>query len=180
MGIRIGRIGASTARGVQRGRHLHEGLTRGRIEARIVRLWESAPQPSGFHELWSEELGSDAGLAPLRRRLRASTTGSPTVTDPEREQWSERLVLIADELTSNALRHGGRPVATALSRVGDQWMVTVNDRSPDVPPVPAHGRDPRRGGLGLFMIADLAVRHGWFAHHGSKTVWAVVTADDTV
>ena len=142
--------------------------------------WKSAREPAGFRELWCEELASEAALAQLRRRLRAETTGSPIVADPDREHWAERLVLIADELTSNALRHGGGPVAAALSRVGDEWMVAVSDGSPDVPPVPAKGRDPVHGGLGLHIIGELAARHGWFANHGSKTVWAVVTADNTV
>jgi hypothetical protein len=139
--------------------------------------WQSAREPVGFRELWCEETGSAAGLAGLRRRLRAEMTGSPTVLHPQRESWAERLVLIADELTSNALRHGTGPVATALSRVGDQWMVAVSDRAPDIPPVPAHGRDPGLGGLGLHLIADLSLRHGWFADRGIKTVWAVVAAD---
>ena len=140
-------------------------------------LWQTARVPSGFDELWCEELGSTSGLARLRRRLRQETTGSPTVADPGNDHWAERLVLIADELTSNALRHGGGPVATALCRTGNEWLVSVSDRSPDVPPVPAEGRDPAQGGHGLYLIAQLAVRHGWFPHHGTKTVWAVVTAD---
>ena len=140
-------------------------------------MWQSARVPTGFRELWCAELRSAVDLAALRRRLREATTGSPTVVRPEDEHWAERLVLIADELTSNALRHGGGPVATALSRVGDQWMVSVSDHSPEIPPEPAKDRDPALGGLGLHLIADLAVRHGWFADRASKTVWAVV-ADD--
>jgi two-component sensor histidine kinase len=142
-----------------------------------VARWKTAREPTGFCELWCEELGSAAALAGLRRRLRSTTTGSSTVTQPEREHWSERLVLIADELTSNALRHAGGPVATALSRVGDRWMVAVSDHSPGTPPEPAQGRDPAQGGLGLHLIADLAVRHGWFADRGVKTVWAVVAGE---
>jgi two-component sensor histidine kinase len=142
-----------------------------------VALWQPAPEPSGFHELWCEELHSVAALAGLRRRLRWQTTGSSTVAHPEGEHWAERLVLIADELTSNALRHGGGPVATALSRIDDEWLVAVSDRSPDIAPVPAQGRDPGLGGFGLYLIADLAARHGWFAERGVKTVWAVVRAD---
>jgi two-component sensor histidine kinase len=142
-----------------------------------VAPWQSAREPFGFRELWCEELDSVAGLARLRRRLRSETTGRPTVAQPELEHWAERLVLIADELTSNALRHGKGPVATALSRHGNRWLIAVSDRSPDVPPEPAQGRDPRLGGLGLHLIADLAERHGWSTHRGVKTVWAVVAAD---
>lgn len=142
-----------------------------------VAAWQPARVPRGFSELWCEELSSVAGLAGLRRRLRSATTGSPVVARPEQEHWAERLVLVADELTSNALRHGGAPVSTSLSRVGNEWLVSVSDYSPDVPPAPAEGRDPGLGGLGLYLIADLAVRHGWFAHRGMKTVWAVVAAE---
>ncbi len=141
-------------------------------------LWQPARLPPGFVELWCQELYGLAELARLRARLRAELTGSATVVDPEREHWSERLVLIADELTSNALRHGGTPVATALSHDGNQWLIAVSDSSRDLPPTPAQGRDPGLGGFGLYLVADLSTRHGWAPHRGAKTVWAVVEADD--
>ncbi len=140
-------------------------------------LWECARLPLGFTEVWRQELTSLAELARLRSRLRSSTTGSATVERPDEEHWSERLVLVADELASNALRHGGAPVATALSRAGDQWLVAVQDSSSDVPPTPAQGRDPGKGGFGLYLIADLSLRHGWTtAARGQKTAWAVIAA----
>ena len=139
-------------------------------------LWQPSGLPQGFGELWCQQLSSLAELAGLRARLRTSLTGSPVVVRPDREHWSERLVLIADELTSNALRHGAAPVATALSRTGDQWLVAVSDTSTDVPPAPAVGRDPGLGGFGLYLVAELAARHGWCVVRGTKTVWAVVPA----
>jgi signal transduction histidine kinase len=143
-----------------------------------VALWQSAPLPSGFQEHWRQELHSLSELARLRAQLRATLTGSATVVDPEREHWSERLVLIADELTSNALRHGGAPVATGLSSAGNRWLLAVSDSSPDIPPMPAQGRDPGLGGFGLYLVADLSSRHGWWRTRGAKTVWAVVEADE--
>jgi two-component sensor histidine kinase len=142
-----------------------------------VALWQPAHHPAGFRELWCQELSSLAQLARLRARLRSSLTGRASVEHPEREHWSERLVLIADELTSNALRHGGAPAATALSRTGDTWLITVSDSSTEVPPAPAQDRDPSLGGFGLYLVADLSVHHGWFVHRGTKTVWAIVRAD---
>jgi hypothetical protein len=144
-----------------------------------VALWQSARAPHGFTELWCQEFGGLAELSRLRARLRATLTGRPDVERPEREHWSERLVLIADELTSNALRHGRTPVAVALGRGrDDEWLVTVSDSSVDVPPTPAQGRDPGLGGFGLYLVADLSVGHGWFVRRGAKTVWAVVRASD--
>jgi two-component sensor histidine kinase len=147
-------------------------------KAVTVALWERARLPQGFRELWCQELHSLRQLSELRARLRATLTGSPTVVHPEREHWSERLVLIADELTSNALRHGAPPVATALSRQADRWMVAVKDSSAQVPPTPAQGRDPGLGGFGLYLVADLSVHHGFTLERGAKSVWAVVQADD--
>lgn len=137
-------------------------------------LWKPARLPESFGQVWCQELHSLAELAKLRARLRTTLTGSPIVLHPEREHWSERLVLIADELTSNALRHGGAPVATALRRSGKQWLLAVSDSSTDMPPTPAQGRDPGLGGFGLYLVADLSVQHGWSAARGAKTVWAVV------
>ena len=145
----------------------------------MVAIWPSSRLPQGFGELWCQQLGSLSELASLRARLRTSLTGSPAVVHPERDHWSERLVLIADELTSNALRHGGAPAATALSRAGDQWLVAVSDASADVPPAPAVDRDPGQGGFGLYLVADLSVQHGWCVARGTKTVWAVVPATGT-
>ena len=141
-------------------------------------LWQSAPLPSGFRELWCQHLHSLAELARMRARLRATLTGSPTVERPEREHWSERLVLVADELASNALRHGSAPIAAALSHARGRWLLTVRDSSLDVPPMPARGRDPGLGGFGLYLVADLSARHGWSCERGAKTVWAVVEADE--
>lgn len=141
-------------------------------------LWQPARLPQGFRELWCQEVHSLQELSKLRARLRATLTGSPIVVHPEREHWSERLVLIADELTSNALRHGGSPVATALSRLSDRWLIAVSDSSADVPPAPAEGRDPALGGFGLYLVADLSAAHGWHLERGEKKVWAVIEADD--
>ena len=141
-------------------------------------LWQPARLPRGYRELWCQELTALSQLAWLRARLRETLTGSATVVEPEREHWSERLVLIADELTSNALRHGGPPVATALSRQSDRWLIAVSDSSTEIPPTPAEGRDPGLGGFGLYLVADLSAAHGWFLARGSKSVWAVVEADD--
>lgn len=137
-------------------------------------LWQSRDMPLGFAAVWHHDLYSLAELVHLRARLRTQLTGSPVVVHPEREHWSERMVLIVDELASNGLRHGGAPVGATLSRSGNQWMIAITDSSMR-PPQPAQGRDPSRGGFGLYLVADLADQHGWSRTHGNKIVWAVIS-----
>ncbi len=152
------------------------GSATGNEKAVGVAFWQTAPVPDGFTQVWRHELRSIAELSRLRARVRAALTGRSTVAHPEREHWSERMVLIVDELASNALRHGGAPVAAALHRDGDQWLIAVDDSSPRMPPMPAQGRDPGLGGFGLYLVADLSADHGWCPEDAAKTVWAVIQA----
>lgn len=140
-------------------------------------LWQSSVVPRGFAEVWHEELHSIAALARLRSRLRASLTGSSTVDHPEREHWSERMVLVVDELASNALRHGAAPAGATLGRSGDRWLIAVSDSAGGTPPEPAVGRDPGSGGFGLYLVADLSQQHGWCPDGDRKVLWAVVSDD---
>lgn len=138
-------------------------------------LWQSARPPLGFTELWCQPLGSLAELRKLRARVRETVSANPSAVGPGSAHRSEQLVLIVDELASNALRHGAAPVTATLSRGPYQWLIAVTDSSERQPPTPAHGRDPGLGGFGLYLVADLSARHGWFISRGAKTAWAVVT-----
>jgi hypothetical protein len=61
-----------------------------------------------------------------------------------------------------------------LRTTGDAWLIDVSDGASDCPPAPAIGRDPSEGGLGLYLIAELATSHGWYADGGCKHVWALI------
>ena len=84
----------------------------------------------------------------------------------------ERLVLAFDELASNALRHGESPVVATVVAGSGGWLLDVSDRAPETMPAPAVDRDPAQGGLGLHLVARLAVAHGWYVDGGAKHVWA--------
>ena len=84
----------------------------------------------------------------------------------------EQLLLVFEELASNGLRHGGRPVEVAVAQVGRYWIVEVSDASADRPPAPAGDRDPALGGLGLPLVATLCADHGWTIEGDRKVVWA--------
>nr|WP_239520397.1 ATP-binding protein [Blastococcus saxobsidens] len=106
--------------------------------------------------------------ADVRRELTAGAlaSGTPDLID--------RLVLALDEMASNALRHGGGAVRAAVGRTTTAYLVEVSDQAARTPPTPAVGRDPSFGGLGLYLIAELADDHGWYAADGAKHVWALL------
>ncbi|GAA4301499.1 ATP-binding protein [Klenkia terrae] len=105
--------------------------------------------------------------AELRRQLAAGTA------DPDA---AGELVMLADELASNGLRHGSPPVQMTVSTTATGWLVMVTDGAGTRAPAEAVGRDPALGGLGLHMVAAMGEDGGWFPDRGRKTVWATVSA----
>ncbi|GAB3320529.1 ATP-binding protein [Geodermatophilus aquaeductus] len=129
--------------------------------------WPSAPPPPAGDGLrW--ELSDVAELPGMREELRRSE-----VVDGLAD-LRDRLVLVLDEMASNALRHGGGHVEAAVRRTGDALLVAVSDGAAATPPTPAVDRDPSEGGLGLYLIAELSSAHGWYVDGDGKTVWAVL------
>jgi anti-sigma regulatory factor (Ser/Thr protein kinase) len=130
-------------------------------------IWPSAtPPPARDGLLW--DLADVAELPRVRAGLRRYVTG------PDQGDLRDRLVLALDEMASNALRHGGGAVRATVCQSGDAWLIVVSDAAAATPPTPAVGRDPSEGGLGLYLIAELATDHGWYASGDAKHVWAVL------
>jgi signal transduction histidine kinase len=146
-------------------------------------VWPLCPPPDGRGLLWRVTLGSLAALPGARARLRAGlgrqeeterADGGPAEapaagTD---EDAAEQLVLAFDELASNALRHGRPPVVASVVSGRGGWLLDVSDTAPEDMPTPAVDRDPSYGGMGLHMVARLALAHGWYVDADRKHVWA--------
>jgi two-component sensor histidine kinase len=139
------------------------------------RSWPMAAPPPG-RPCWSWQPQRLCELPAVRRELRRSLAQDDVSASAEQEELHEQLVLVLDELLSNALRHGRCPVAAAVHRTDSGWMLLVSDSAAQVPPHPDPERDPARGGLGLGMVADLTSAHGWCSDGGRKHVWAVLTS----
>jgi anti-sigma regulatory factor (Ser/Thr protein kinase) len=120
------------------------------------------------------QLRDIAELPQLRNDLRRHTAGDARPDDPARADLRDQLVLAFDEMASNALRHGGGDVRAALRITEDSYLIEVSDQAAGAPPSPAVGRDPSEGGLGLYLIAELASMHGWYVRDGHKHVWALL------
>lgn len=133
--------------------------------------WPLRPLPDGRGEMWRWDLQAVAELPAARAVLRARLDGVGHPRDDD-DTAAERLILAFDELASNALRHGLSPVVATVIAGSGGWLLDVSDRAPDTMPTPAVGRDPSRGGMGLYLVARLSVAHGWYVDEGCKHVWA--------
>jgi hypothetical protein len=134
--------------------------------------WPSSPPPSAV-DGWAWEFSHVSELprarAELRRGLAAESGGDPVAAERD-----EAVILAFDEMASNALRHGGGGVRARVQRTPEAWLVEVRDSAAEAPPRPAVGRDPSQGGLGLYLIAEMAHDHGWHLTEGQKSVWALL------
>ncbi len=137
-------------------------------------VWPSATPPTADDGLtW--ELTDVAQLPLVRSEVRRHATAQALHDGAESEDLRDQLVLALDEMASNALRHGGGGAVRAAVRLTpDSYLIEVSDRATSAPPTPAIGRDPSEGGLGLYLIAELATAHGWYVQGSCKHVWALL------
>jgi anti-sigma regulatory factor (Ser/Thr protein kinase) len=126
--------------------------------------WTQQPPPQLNGEIWHWELTSVAQLPRVRAELRQLLiTATPADADKSLE---ERFLLAFEELASNGLRHGGRPVRGRVVAAESGLLIEVSDSMALHPPEPAVGRDPALGGLGLYLAARLTTAHGWLVTAG--------------
>jgi hypothetical protein len=134
-------------------------------------VWPSAAVPSDDGDVWRWELPTVHDASRVRMDLRARLA-HPSLAARSTEDAREGLLLVFEELSSNALRHGGGAVEALIVATPTGWVIVLTDGSPDVPPRPATDRDPAFGGMGLPMVAQLSVDYGWCSEPDRKRVWA--------
>jgi hypothetical protein len=140
-------------------------------------LWDRRPPPPpgpGAAVLGRWQLLSLADLSACRRRLTAALHGGvrPVRAD---EGSVERILLLFEELGSNALRHGRRPVQLTVWSCAGYWLLTVSDAAVESAPIPAIDRDAAQGGMGLYLVARLGNGHGWTVEDDHKIAWVRVS-----
>ncbi|MGK3201785.1 ATP-binding protein [Amycolatopsis sp. MEPSY49] len=84
-------------------------------------------------------------------------------------------VMVVDELTSNALRHGRAPHHVRLLPGAAKLRIEVDDGGSE----PARRRTPSdQGGRGLLLVERCAAAWGQLRRPSGKTLWAELTTDD--
>ena len=94
---------------------------------------------------------------------------------PPDDRWP--VLLVMNELVTNAVEHAGTPLLLALNRTDDGLRIEVHDESSAPPEL----RDPdglSRRGHGLRVVQDLALRWSWTETSDGKTVWATMNFSD--
>ena len=133
--------------------------------------WPSAPVPSVPGDVWHWQLEAMHVVSRVRSDLRARIA-HPSVSSGSTDDARDGLLLVFEELASNALRHGGGDVRALVVAGANGWLLDLSDEAPERPPIPALDRDPALGGMGLHLVAQLSLEYGWEARPGRKHVWA--------
>ncbi|MGY1707823.1 ATP-binding protein [Geodermatophilus sp. SYSU D00697] len=118
--------------------------------------WEQLPPPDvSPGPMWSRAPRAAAELTAMRGQLHTALRAGPLAIAADADAV-ETVLLIFEELVSNGLRHGRPPVHVTVAAAGTGWLLEVSDAAGDRPPIPAVGRDPAHGGLGLHLVARLS------------------------
>ena len=94
-------------------------------------------------------------------------------------QWGlvqvvDDVELIASELVTNALRHGGGVRCVSLFRSKGYVRLEVSDSSTKMPTIKS-ARETDTGGRGIAIVTRLADRWGVEVQPEGKTVWAQIS-----
>ena len=139
----------------------------------MVTLRSAAPPVASRLQQWI--LADYAELHLLRAGLRQVIDAQALTPGRELDDVTERLVIVATELTTNALNHANSEAVVGLSRTRTAFILDVADELPSVAPQMVEQHPSRAGGRGLHITQELAVDTGWYLTSGSKHVWAEFT-----
>jgi serine/threonine-protein kinase RsbW len=118
---------------------------------------------------WSLE---DPGQLQALRRSLLERIETRAGTDDALADVPEKMLIVATELATNALRHGLPPTIVRLCRTGRDYIIEVIDHDPTTEPGTPAGQTPAAGGLGLVVARALALDVGWYVTATDKHVWA--------
>jgi anti-sigma regulatory factor (Ser/Thr protein kinase) len=90
--------------------------------------------------------------------------------EPTDEDLIDLVVLLADEVVTNAVVHGAGPIDLAVDANEERVKVVVGDRS-EVRPLPRRAPRYAEDGRGLSIVEAIASRWGVSATEVGKSVW---------
>ncbi|MFC5745425.1 ATP-binding protein [Actinomadura rugatobispora] len=118
-------------------------------------------------------LAAEAGSAAAARALTGQALREWQVNDQDDR---DDIVLMVDELVTNAVVHGEGTVRLRLRLNGAHLIAEVGDDNPAAPAPPGPGGEPdvlrwAEDGRGLLLVGALATAYGTRPENRGKTVW---------
>jgi hypothetical protein len=133
----------------------------------------SAPRPPTLGaEVQRWVLDNATELGSLRASLLDAVTAAPGPADHALDEVSEKMLIVATELATNALKYGLPPTIVRLCRNGPDYIIDVVDHDPTTQPANTQHPQPPSGGWGLTLARALALDVGWYVTPTTKHVWA--------
>ncbi len=128
------------------------------------------PPDADLMQIWV--LNSQTELRGLRLALQQALAAyTSTVSEPLAD-IPDRMVLVATELATNAIKYGRPPTEVRLLRTHDQFVIEVADRDLSTMPELVDTRPVNAGGRGLLLAQSFSLTVGWYATETTKNVWA--------
>ena len=90
--------------------------------------------------------------------------------EPTDEDLVDLVVLLADEVVTNAVVHGAGPIDLAVDANEERVKVMVGDRS-EIRPLPRRALRYAEDGRGLSIVEAIASRWGVSVTEVGKSVW---------
>ena len=133
----------------------------------------TSPPPPDAELLTAWALDTSAQLRELRAGLIKALNEHTQLPSDQLDDIPDRMVLVATELATNAIRHGLPPTTVRLLRTATEFVLDVSDHDLTSFPELAETRPINAGGRGLQLAQAFAVEVGWYASEHTKHIWAV-------
>jgi serine/threonine-protein kinase RsbW len=138
----------------------------------------TSPPPPDAQELHVWILNTSTELRDLRASLNSALVHHGSSPAADMSDIADRMVLVATELATNAIRHGRPPTEVRLLCTPDQFVLDVADHDLSSVPELADTRPIGAGGRGLKLAQSFSLEVGWYATDSTKHIWATFPVNE--
>jgi serine/threonine-protein kinase RsbW len=139
---------------------------------RVMGVSGAVQPPQDLVELQVWSLDDAAQLRSMRAALFEAVTGQEMAAQFTLGGVADKMVLVASELATNALRYAPPPTLVRLSRGGPGFLLDVTDQHDTYDPSDIIFHQPGEGRLWLRMARRLSSEIGWYTSGAGTHVWA--------
>lgn len=149
-------------------------VERGEIDQGLT----SSTPPSHYTSVRDWTLTGFIELATLRRELREAIQSVERLDRDTLADVPESMILVASELSTNAIKHGRPPVLVHLRSGDSRFLLEVVDHDPHTAPQFSGNRALGAGGFGLQIARQVGQEVGWYTTDATKHIWVTFAVRD--